>query len=98
MPKEESFTNAVLDKKGRVFVEMFASWCRPCAAYTPTIEKLVENGTPVHRIDVDKEPRLAAEFQVMSVPTMILFENGQPIGSYAGVKTFEFLKKMYEEN
>ena len=96
MPKEK-FLDAVLDRKGRIFVDFTASWCPPCKAFSPTVEKLIQVGIPVYKLDVDVEPHLAAEFGVMSVPTMVLFENGQPVGSYAGVKTYDDLKKIFEE-
>ena len=78
-------------------MDFHAKWCEPCKTFSKIIDKLLESGIPVHKVDVDEDPQLASNFQVMAVPTMVLFEDGQPIGSYTGVKSFDYLKKIFEE-
>jgi len=66
-----------------VFVDFFAEWCGPCKMAAPVVEELVEDykdKAVIAKVDVDAEQDLAREYQVMSIPTVIVFKNGQPVG------------------
>ena len=74
---------------GRALVDFWATWCRPCQMVGPIIDELAEDyagRVKVGKIDVDNEKELAKRFKVMSIPTVILMENGEEIERFVGVK------------
>lgn len=73
------FNEKVLQSDIPVLVDFFATWCGPCKALAPTIEELSQElagKVAVYKLDVDESPDIARNYQVMSVPTLIVFENG----------------------
>ena len=80
---------------GKVLVDFWAGWCMPCRMLAPVIEELAaeyEGRVTIAKVDVENENALVARFRVMSIPTVILFENGQEIKRFVGVQpkeTFE---------
>jgi thioredoxin 1 len=86
--------------KGVFLIDFFAVWCGPCRMLTPILEELAEKLTQkafIGKIDIDKEESLAAKFQVMSVPTLILFKNGKEIDRVVGLRDIDFLKSFIEK-
>ena len=78
----DNFEQEVLNSDIPVMIDFWATWCMPCKMLAPTIEELAEeaNGAyKVGKIDVDKSPSLAAQFGVMSIPTVIVFKNGKQL-------------------
>lgn len=74
------FQTKVLDAQGPVLVDFFATWCGPCKMLAPTLEEVaseVAGRAQVYKVDVDESQDLAMKYGVMSVPTMIVFENGE---------------------
>ena len=72
-----------------VRVDFFATWCGPCKAFAPTLEAVAqayEGRVDVVKVDVDAEPELARQFRVMSIPTLVLMENGQVKEKRVGVQ------------
>jgi thioredoxin 1 len=65
--------------EGRVLVDFWASWCGPCRMMAPVVEQLDEDfgDLRVFKVNIDEEPTLAERYGVMSIPTLILFENGK---------------------
>lgn len=74
---EDNFNELV--NSGKVLVDFFATWCGPCKMLSPTLEEISNdrNDTKIIKVDVDECPSLAKKFGVMSIPTLILMENGQ---------------------
>lgn len=77
---KDNFEEVVLKSQLPVLVDFWATWCGPCKMLGPVIEELSEEleGKAVFgKLNVDRQPELAMEFHVMSIPTLILFKNGQ---------------------
>lgn len=89
----------LLKNNETVFVDFFATWCGPCKMLAPEIEKLADEyqgRIPVVKVDVDAEPVLAQRYGIMSIPTLIVFKNGQPTATTMGYQPFPQLKAMLE--
>ena len=81
------FKSEVLDHKGVVLVDFFATWCGPCKALTPIVDKLSEEMSgkvKIVKVDIDENSALATEYRVMSVPTMKLFKDGEVVETLVG--------------
>ncbi len=78
--------------KGVTLVDFFAAWCGPCRSLAPIIEEVAQhfqNKAVIAKIDIDSEQKTAAEYQVTSVPTMILFKDGKEVDRLIGLRDAE---------
>ena len=76
----DEFQTKVLDADTPVLVDFFATWCGPCRMVAPIIDEIgaeKAGQVAVYKVDIDGTPDLAAKYQVSSVPTLMVFENGQ---------------------
>ena len=86
---DDSFSDDVLASATPVLVDFWATWCGPCKMIAPVLEELATEkaGTlTVAKLDVDANPGTARDFQVVSIPTLILFKNGEPVKRIVGTK------------
>ena len=89
---EAEFANEVKD--GLVLVDFYADWCGPCNAMSPVIEELakeLEGKAKVGKINVDENSDIAVEYNVMSIPTLIVFKNGKEEKRLVGLRDKEEL-------
>ena len=91
-----NFSQEVLNSDKTVLVDFFATWCGPCKMLTPIVHELADEHPEIKvcKIDVDQEQELARQFQVMSIPTLIVFKNGQPVNKSLGLKSKKDLEAM----
>lgn len=84
----KNFKEEVLEAKGVVLIDFFAKWCGPCKLLAPIIEEIAQedNGIKVFKVDVDEESELASQFNIMSIPTLIVMEEGKIKQSMVGYK------------
>ncbi len=83
-----------LKKEGKVLVDFYAVWCGPCQAMKPVIDKYSDENEDVKvlTVDVDKFAEVASEYNVMSIPTFVVFKDGEPVESKNGAIDEEVLK------
>ena len=94
----DQFEEKVLNAHKPVLVDFFATWCGPCKMMAPVLDEVateVSDRGAIYKIDVDQSPSLAARFEVMSVPTLILFENGTPTKRFVGVQSKQALLDLF---
>ncbi len=94
---DSNFDAEVLKAPTKVMVDFTATWCGPCKALSPIIEKLAEEfegSLKVGKVDIDSAPGLAAKFGIKSVPTVMVFEGGEKKASHIGLARREQLVKM----
>ena len=90
---KDSFSTSV--QSGVSLVDFWAPWCGPCKMQLPIVEELageLEGKAVIAKINVDEEPELASQFGVMSIPTLILFKDGQPVDKMVGLQSKDALK------
>ena len=86
----ENFEQSVVDAKRPVLVDFYADWCAPCRVVAPVVDQLAEDYADrvgVFKVDVDASPDLASRFGVRSIPTLVLFKDGEPVETLVGVVT-----------
>lgn len=93
---KDNFAAEVLKSEQPVLVDFWASWCSPCKIVEPIVEEIAkeyEGRIKVGSLDVDQNQELASQFMVMSIPTFIIFKNGQPVSQFIGAQP----KSKFEE-
>ncbi len=86
---DDSFAADVLASETPVLVDFWAAWCGPCKMVAPVLEEIAKEKAgvlTVAKIDVDANPSTARDFQVVSIPTLILYKDGKPLTRIVGAK------------
>ncbi|HUO85420.1 MAG TPA: thioredoxin [Thermoanaerobaculia bacterium] len=97
----DRFDSEVLKSELPVFIDFWAPWCGPCRIVGPVIEDLApgyEGKLTVGKLNVDEHPAVAQQYQVTSIPTMIIFRNGQPVDRAIGAMPRSELQKFMDRN
>ncbi len=92
----ENFQQEVIESDIPVLVDFWAVWCGPCKMLTPTIEQLsseYEGKVKIGKVNVDENQELAAQYGIMSIPTIMIFKDGQVVEQFIGVQP----KTVYAE-
>jgi thioredoxin 1 len=86
-------------KNGVTLVDFHANWCGPCRTLAPVLEQVakdIKGKATIGKIDIDSEQKTASQFQITSVPTMILFKNGKEVGRLVGLRTADAVKDFIQ--
>ena len=86
---EQNFENEVLKSEGLVLIDFYADWCGPCKMMSPIIDEIAETmdgKLKVGKVNVDDNQNLAMKYNIMSIPTIIIFKNGSPVKSFVGLR------------
>ena len=86
---DNDFGDQVINSSTPVLVDFWAEWCGPCRALGPVIENLSEEyagQVKVAKVDVDSNPQVAMQFGIRSIPTVMLFDKGQIVDTFIGVR------------
>jgi thioredoxin 1 len=92
------FENEVLNGKGIALVDLFADWCMPCQMIAPIIEEISNEKAEVNffKVNVDETPEVAIKYGVSSIPTLLIFKDGELINKAVGAYPKESIVKLLE--
>jgi thioredoxin 1 len=96
---DKTFQEVVLKSKQPVLVDFWAAWCAPCRSIAPVVEQLAKDyqgQVKVAKLDTDANQRIAQQYDIRSIPTFIVFKNGQPVARFSGASP-QHLKRMVED-
>jgi thioredoxin 1 len=97
---DQNFQKDVLSSQTPVLVDFWAPWCAPCRIVGPIVDELAkdyEGKLKVGKLNVDDNPETAGKYGVMSIPTIMLFKDGQPVKTMVGAQSKDALKRNIDE-
>ena len=92
--KEEEFNESIKD--GKVLVDCFATWCGPCKMMAPLLDEVAKENTThkFYKLDIDEAEEIAEEYEISSIPTLLLFENGELKNKSIGLISKDDIEKL----
>ena len=86
---KENFVSEVLNAESKVLLDFWAPWCGPCRMVVPIVEEIAEERSDIKvgKVNVDEQPELASKFGVMSIPTLVVMENGKITNQAVGARS-----------
>ncbi len=99
---DNDFQKEVMEAKGVVVIDFWAVWCGPCRVQSPIIDRLAENykdnpNVKFLKLDTDENPVTAEQYQILSIPTLIFFKDGQKVDTMIGLQSEERIKQKLAE-
>ncbi len=93
---KDNFEQEVIGSNQTVLVDFWATWCGPCKMIAPIVEEIAASRPDVKvcKIDVDNEPELAIRFKIMSIPTLLVFKNGEITDKAIGLRSKDQIEAM----
>lgn len=97
---QSNFQQRVIENSKPVLVDFYADWCGPCRAQAPILEALASeyaDRVDIVKLDVDQGGEIAGQYNIRSIPTLILFKDGKPVNVQVGVNTANQLKTLIDQ-
>lgn len=97
---KDNFDKEVLKSDVPVLVDMFATWCGPCQMMGPVVEELAQDydgSAKIGKLDIDQDSEIAAQYSVMSVPTFLVFKDGEVKGKLIGAVSKDELQRLIDQ-
>lgn len=98
--KQNEFDEKVSNSDKKVLIDVFASWCGPCRMLSPIIDELASENDNInfYKLDIDKSEDIARRYGIMSIPTLLIFDNGELKEKIVGFKNKEELKEILNKD
>lgn len=93
----ENYEEEVLNSKEKILIDFYADWCGPCKMMAPVVEEIAEElagKIKVGKVNVDENQDLAMEYGIMSIPTLVVIENGKAVKTLVGFRSKQELKEI----
>jgi thioredoxin 1 len=97
----ENFESEVLKSSVPVLIDFWAEWCMPCKMVVPVLEEIAEaydGSLKIGKVDVDNEGELAMKYNIVSIPSLLLFKNGKVVGQRVGAAPRRDIEELFKEH